>query len=117
MYNLFCRNLANYHKLNDLDNFADSHRLSITKPLILMSNIELYNEEKSLNSIHYREVENLIYEIEQQIRCFPSFKAFSWELWGYGFDKKCHPEFSQNIVFEQLTLIDLLLSCHYWIAA
>jgi hypothetical protein len=117
MYNMFCRNLTNFYKVNGFNDNMVSHRFSISKPLLLLANIELYKEQKLLNSTSFREIENLLYEIEQQITQFPSFKAFSWEIWGYGFDKKRHTEFHESIVFEQLTLIDLLLSCHYWIAA
>lgn len=115
MYRLFCNNLRNYLDKYIYVGTANDPRLKITEPINVIADPDLYRKFKSLAPPLYTEANNLIYEIGNNIDRFPAFKAFSWELWGYGFDKAKSENCSSDKVEEQLKLVDLLLSCHYWI--
>lgn len=129
---MFCASLDNYIKINnynaiitDMGNniagidFPDGNtpfRLKIITPVMLMANVKLYNELKNKNPALVKEVENLIYYIDVMKNKYHNFKAFAWELEGYGFEKVPDNSFPAEVVEEQLKLVDLLLSCHYWIS-
>lgn len=117
MYKLFCKNLKIFIDINKNGDFTNEFRLKITRPLIVMADLDLYNNSRSNCTSIYKEICNLVFEIESNSNTYPSFKAFSWELWGYDLDNKSYCVFPKEIVSEQLKLIDLLLSCHYWVTA
>lgn len=115
MYKLFCNNVKNYLYINDYPQSASTPRMKNMEPIITMTDPKQYSTLISKNPELYAEVNNLIYEIGNNTATYVSFKAFSWELWGYGFDMEISDVFPKAIVKEQLKLVDLLLSCHYWI--
>lgn len=66
-----------------------------------------------MDTNRYKKVATLLWAINNSSDCFPSFKAFSWELWGYGFDGQQYIVDKAELE-EQLRLVDLLLSTQYW---
>jgi len=115
MYNLFVKNLENYILLNQVDFIDDEFRISIVRPLEGLMSVDKFKLWEKENFKEYKELSNIIYEIGERIMEYRSFKVFSWELWGYGFDGEQSFDFKEEIVNEQLKLIDLLLGTHYWI--
>ena len=101
--------------LNKEGNFQEEFRLRIIKPLVLLASPEQYKSAEKQAPL-VMETENIIYQIQQKQQFYYSFKAFSWELWGYGFDAVSNELFPYQVVEEQLKLIHLLLSGHYRVA-
>ena len=119
MYRMFCKSYRNYMKVNRYETQScreESHdfRAAITRPIGVLADAALYaGIRKDRNDLLW-EVGNLVHAIRQGQERFPSFRAFSWELYGYGFDAEPHDGFPEDVLEEQLKLVDLLLSCHYW---
>jgi hypothetical protein len=117
MYRMFCLSVNNYLEVNDYSIQNQDFRSKITESIKILADIDMYNKLKESKLPIIEEVENLVFQIGQKKDIFPSFNAFSWELEGYGFDKKQSENINEDVIFEQLKLIDLLLSCHYWSVA
>ncbi len=140
MYRMFCMSYLNYMKVNQYEahqygmhpgsNSSSQDtpnrgqhcmepyrwfRLEITRPIGVLADFTLYSEIRNGGGELFLEVSNLIFAIQHSQDVFPSFRAFSWELRGYGFDAEQHDGFPAEVIEEQLKLIDLLLSCHYWL--
>ncbi|MBS7528847.1 hypothetical protein KHM83_19450 [Fusibacter paucivorans] len=110
MYNQFTKSLDNFIALNAA---KDEYRYKLVKSIEPLKSIETFLALKQLNALEYEKLQKLIWEIGENINEYPSFKVFSWELWGYGFDGQ-----NNNVAIddldEKLKLIDLLLSTQYW---
>jgi hypothetical protein len=114
MYSRFVKNFHNYMSLNKIDeNFTD-YRLSITKPIFGIADIKTLEFWKLNDPKLYEEAAHLLYEISKRKDRIHAFKAFSWELWGYGFDVAELELPLTDRLEEQLKLIELLLGTHYW---
>ncbi|RKD23567.1 hypothetical protein SAMN02745883_01384 [Caminicella sporogenes DSM 14501] len=113
MYRLYCQNLKNYLDVNKTENF-DEFRLKIIKPLLILADVEKYKRLKEENAL-YKEVNNLVYEINNNKHKYIRFDTFSWELWALDFRSKKDNFFSEEIINEQLKLINLILGTQYWI--
>jgi hypothetical protein len=91
----------------------DDQRLKLVKMLEPLRDVALFRQLRTMDPEHYKEIEHLIWALGRHVDRYPAFKAFSWELWAYGFDGQRHDEVDEGID-EQLRLIDLLLSTQYW---
>jgi len=112
MYNQFVKNMEWFLELNK---GADGHdyRYKLVKRLKPLTDINEFNRLRYHDINYYNELENLIWAIGHETEKYPSFKALSWELYGYGFDgKQNHSE--NKSLSEQLQIIDLLLGTQYW---
>lgn len=114
MYRQFVRNYAHYMKLNIDENNKENYRYAIAKSLESLTNIDMFKGLKEQDPKQYNEVANIIYEIKGNINNYPSFKSFTWELWGYGFDGVKGEVMDEGRLKEQLKCIDLLLGTQYW---
>jgi len=113
MYKMFCRNFQNYLQVNQYHEGDQCFRSRITRPIRVLADIQTYQELHKNKELLLREVDSIVHAISRRQDEFPSFKAFSWELYGYGFDSEKGDAVSEENLYEQLKLIDLLLSCHY----
>lgn len=113
MYRLYCQNLKKYLEINKAGNFNE-FRLKITSPLLILANVEKYKKLKKEDTL-YKEVNNLVYEINKNKDKYPRLSTFSYELWALDFRSEKDDSISDEIVNEQLKLINLLLGTQYWI--
>lgn len=94
----------------ELNKGANGHnyRYELVKRLEPLKDINRFKALKSDDIEYYNELQNIVWSIAHNIERYPSFKALSWELWGYGFDGEEHNSNSKYID-DQLRVIDLLL--------
>ena len=79
MYRIVCESYENYK--NDFSpNNTNDYRYKITKPLELILDLSLYEEEKNNNTINYQKLEHFIYLLKKNIHEKPNFKSFLWSL-------------------------------------
>lgn len=114
MYNMFCRNLNNYFEANIEGDPDTEFRLRIAQVLKGIADKNLYNDWAIKAKEKYEEVNNLVYEISQNIDRYHGFKIFSHDLWVYDFKAQKSNGFPKEIIEEQLKLVDLLLGHQYW---
>lgn len=112
MYNQFVKNMDWFLELNKSTN-DHNYRYDIVKRLEPLKDINRFKSLKYEDVEYYNELLNLVWSISHSIDKYPSFKALSWELWGYGFDGEQH-KVNYKDLDEQLKIIDLLLSTQYW---
>ncbi len=115
MYRIFCESVKNYFIINKEGEQNNEYRFRIALPIKGLADKELYNIWKSENDQKYHEVNNLVYEIKNNICEYHYFKTFSRDLWVYGYETIKNSMFSDEIVIEQLKLINVLLSRKYWV--
>jgi len=113
MYNQFCKNLKNFMEIMGND---ESSRKRTAYVLLQLTDVRSYFEYKKNGTKEYNRISNLIYDISQYSKRYPSLEKLIWELWAYGFDieesKKNEP---RNYEIEELVkLADLMLSTHYF---
>jgi hypothetical protein len=113
MYKIFEQNLNNYYKVNECGN-PDEYRLRIAQVLRGLADKNLYDKWKKERPDLYEEVNNLVYEIQQNQSRFHPFEAFSYDLWGLEYNAVRSDKFSKEEIEEQLKLINLLLGTQYW---
>ena len=91
-------------------------RKQIAEIVLPLADIKSYLNSKQRNNLYYKKVSNLIYNISQFSRVYPSIDKFIWELWAYGFDIEASPEseIKTDNLKEAAKLIDLLMSTHYF---
>ncbi|BEP29543.1 hypothetical protein [Helicovermis profundi] len=114
MYRQFVKNLENFLLINYKENESLNYRYKLVKSLNVLTDINKYNELQKTNIKKYNEISNIIWSLQENTDKYPSFKMFSWELWGYGFDGKKEETLDKEKVDEQLKIIDLLLGTKYW---
>jgi hypothetical protein len=110
MYNQFTKSIDNFINLNVA---KDEYRYKLVKSIEPLKSIESFLKLKKLDVLEYEKLQQLIWEIGENIDEYPSFKVLSWELWGYGFDGQ-YNNVEIDDLEEKLKLIDLLLSTQYW---
>lgn len=113
MYKQFIRNMDSFLKLNEPEGNLLNYRFDLVKEIEVIKSIELFNALKNKDLKRYQKLSTIIWAIKNNTHRYPAFKAFSWELWGYGFDGQYY-EVDEEDLEEQLKLIDLLLSTQYW---
>lgn len=110
MYNRFCKNYKVFCELN-----KGSYRAEIAKNIGYICDVKSFEMLKSKDYNKYLEVCNIIFNIEKNIKNLNRFETLSFELKGYGFYGIKSEVFDSELLFEQLKLIELLLTTHYWI--
>jgi len=113
MYKQFIRNMDFFLKLNNSGDNLSNYRFDLVKEIETIRSIELFEALKNTNLKCYQKMSTIIWAVKNNTHRYPAFKAFSWELWGYGFDGEYY-EVNEKELEEQLKLIDLLLSTQYW---
>jgi len=114
MYRIFAQNLNNYFLINKYGDSNKEFRLKIAQVLRGMADKTLYEEWAANDIEKYYEINNLVYEIQNNKKRFHTFESFAWDLWGYGYKAEKSNSFASEVVEEQLKLIDLLLGTQYW---
>ena len=110
MYRIFCESYENFLKTFDEDNY----RLNISRPLELISNMELLKREKKLESEIYKKLCDLISYMQENIKRFPSFKAFLWTINSRNIKGKKYNISSNEELEEQAKLVNSFLKLSYW---
>lgn len=110
MYRIFCESYENFLKTFDEDNY----RLNISRPLELISNMELLKKEKKLESEIYKKLCDLISYMQENIKRFPSFKAFLWTINSRNINGKKYNISSNEELEEQAKLVNSFLKLSYW---
>lgn len=113
MYRIVCESYENYKK-DFLPNDRDNYRYRITKPLELILDLSLYEKEKSLNTLMYRKLENLIYLLKKNIREHPNCKSFLWSLESRGIYGWDYGVLSGEEFRELSKIINMFLKLSYW---
>jgi hypothetical protein len=90
--------------LNKPENNDSSYRFDLVKEIELLRSINSFNVLKSSDLKRYQKLSRIIWAINQNADKYPTFRTFSWELWGYGFDGKYY-DVDEKELEEQLRLI------------
>lgn len=113
MYRIVCESYENY-KNDFLPNNTDSYRYKITKPLELILDLSLYEEEKNNNTINYQKLEHFIYLLNKNIHEYPNFKSFLWSLESRGINGRDYSVLSEEEFFELQKIVNMFLKLSYW---
>lgn len=113
MYSHFCRNLENYFRIH-ADSNPDEYRLKIAQVLRGIPDIKLYNHWKLYDFDMYEELNNLIFEIGENLDIH-GYETFSRDLYYMDFVAEKSDKYSadREKIEEQLKLVDLLLGHQY----
>ena len=114
MYRRFVENMRCFLEVNYSKASVENYRYKTVKSMETLLDVKKFLELKGNDIEKYKEISNVIWEINKNIDEYPSFKVFSWELWGYGFDGEKYNCNDISRLNEQLKIIDLLLSTQYW---
>ncbi len=110
MYRIFCESYKNF-----LNSFEDYNaRLSITKPIELLTNKCEYEKEEQKQSENYKKVADLLYYMEKNISRFPKLKAFLWTLDSRNMKGKEYNVANKEELEEQTKLVNSFLKLAYW---
>ena len=110
MYRIFCESYQNY--INSLED--DNSRLRIAKPLELIVNLSLFENEKKQCSNIYKKLCDIIFYMNQSIKYYPKFKAFLWTLESRNILPKKYNISSNEELEEQIKLVNSILKLAYW---
>lgn len=113
MYRIVCESYENY-KNDFLPNNTDSYRYKITKPLELILDLSLYEEEKNNNTINYQKLEHFIYLLNKNIHEYPNFKSFLWSLESRGINGRDYGVLSEEEFSELQKIVNMFLKLSYW---
>lgn len=114
MYKRFSKNMQEFLKLNKPKDGEKNYRYDIVNSMKALSDIDEYIKLKESNYRKYKELSNIIWEMENSIDKYPAFKVLCWEMWGYNLDKEKAEVEDKEKLREQLKILDLLLSTKYW---
>lgn len=94
----------------------ESYRKRTADVLLKLTDVGSYFEYKKNGTKEYSSISNLIYDISQYSKGYPSLEKLIWELWAYGFDMEepKNPEPRNYEIKELIKLADLMLSTHYF---
>ena len=114
MYRQFCKNLKNYHQLNN----SDDSRSLLGKELLIFLDKDNFDRMKENNSSQMKAIHRLLSLLnkENDQKC----NKFLWELYAYGFDISLEDlkknEYIENNEkdHDKIELIKLLLGTTYW---
>ena len=110
MYRVFCESYQNY--INSFDD--NNYRLNISKPFELIVNCSKYQIEKKTESDLYKNLCDLIFYMQENIKRFPKFKAFLWTLNSRNIEGEKYNISKKEDLEEQAKLIDSFLKLAYW---
>jgi len=113
MYRIICQSYSSYmNSLKKIDH--NCYRYIVMLPLRLITNIELYNNEKLHNSLDYQKVSDFMYYIESNIENHPRLKALLWMLESRGIIGKQFNIVSEIDLNEQVKLFEMFVKLVYW---
>ena len=113
MYRIVCESYENY--INDfVPNDTDSYRFKIMKPFRLITDISIYNTEKSLNTEEYKKLEDFLYLAKQEINNYPNIKSLLWSLESRGIYGQSFEILSEEEFTEMMKIINMFLRLSYW---
>lgn len=110
MYRIFCESYQNY--INSFED--DNSRLRIAKPLELIVNLDIFDNERKQCSNMYKKLCDLIFYMTQNIKRFPKFKAFLWTLESRNIKPKEYKISKVEDLEEQIKLVNSFLKLAYW---
>lgn len=110
MYRIFCESYENFIKTFDEYNY----RLDIAKPFDLIVNRDEFKKQKMLESDVYKKLCDLISYMQENIKRYPSFKAFLWTIKSRNIDGKKYNIARIEDLEEQAKLINSFLKLAYW---
>jgi hypothetical protein len=114
MYRIFCESFRNYIKEFEKAGALNEYRYLIALPLKLIADVEMYQAEKSKESMLYRQVGDLLYYMTNNTHKYPKFEAFFWTLESRGIIAEYHGIVSQEDLEEQTKLVNMILNLVYW---
>lgn len=113
MYRILCESYANYmNALEAIDH--DCYRYKVMLPLRLLTDIDLYNNEKLINSLDYKKISDFIFYVGRNIVMFPRLKALLWMLESRGMVGKQYNLVSEVDLKEQVKLVEMFARLVYW---
>ena len=113
MYRIVCESYENY-KNDFLPDNTNDYRYRITKPLELILDLSLYEEEKNNNTINYQKLEHFIYLLKENIHKYPNFKSFLWSLESRDIYGRDYGILSEEEFSELRKIVNMFLSLSYW---
>ncbi|TCK98518.1 hypothetical protein EDC19_0940 [Natranaerovirga hydrolytica] len=111
MYKMLQRNLEGYfsvYKENE-----QNYRYEVAQALKGFMDKRIYDRWRTDNPKRYKEVNTLVYHIQQAASEFPRFETLSWDLWGMGYIAQPINVFSDEDLREILNIINLCLGTSY----
>lgn len=112
IYKALSRNLNNFFKINK-DLGENNYRLNIAEVLAGLVDINLYEKWKLEDKKKYEELNNIIFQINNNTDRYYTFDTLASDLWGYGYEAEQSDDFSLDIIEDQLKLINLCLRGQY----
>lgn len=112
IYKALSRNLNNFFKINK-DLGENNYRLNIAEVLEGLVDINLYEKWKLEDKKKYEELNNIIFQINNNTDRYYTFDTLAFDLWGYGYEAEQSDDFSLDIIEDQLKLINLCLRGQY----
>lgn len=113
MYRIVCESYQNFIE-DFVPNNTDDYRYKITKPLELLLDLELYENEKNNDTKKYQRLEHLVYLLKNNIEKYPNFKSFLWSLESRGINGKNYGVLSDEEFIELAKIINMFLKLSYW---
>lgn len=110
MYRIFCESYENFLKTFEECNY----RLNISKPFELIVNIEKFKKEEKIESDIYKKLCDLISYMQENIKRYPSFKAFLWTIKSRNINGKKYNISNEDELEEQAKLVNSFLKLAYW---
>jgi len=114
MYRIFCESLQNYIAQYKTEESKNEYRYLIVKPLLLLLDMNLYNEHKKNNSIEYKKLCTLVKYMELNVDKYPKFKSFLWTLESRGITGQEFYPMNESELNEQAKLVNMFLNLLYW---
>ncbi len=113
MYRIVCESYENFRK-DFLPDNSNDYRYVITKPLELLLDKSIYENEKRKKTDKYLKLEDLIYQLKKNIDQYPSFKSFLWSLESRGIHGKNYNVLKKDEFNELVKIINMFLKLSYW---
>lgn len=114
MYRIFCESLQNYMNQFKDENIIDDYRLVISRPLQLLTDVEIFIDEERIQSLSYKQLGDLLLYINQNRHRFEKLKAFLWTLESRGIKGRHFGVASLQDMEEQAKLLCMFLDLLYW---
>lgn len=113
MYRIVCESYENYKKDFEPHN-TDNYRYKIMEPFKLITDIDLYREEKDKDSSDYKRIEDFIYLAKDNIDKYPNIKSFIWSLESRGINGKKYEILKEQDYQEMMKILNMFLNLSYW---
>ena len=84
------------------------------QPIGLAVDTNLYEAEKTKNSLEFQKLEDFVYRAKQNIDKYPNIKSFLWSLESRGIDGTNYGVLSEEEFSEQIKILNMFLRLSYW---